>query len=64
MSRYVTLCVTYLARGAGGEPEGLWVRGPETVTLAAVQAGRGGGARGAGALPRFAAGELQRKRGL
>ena len=59
----VSRCVTYLARGAGGEPEGFWVRGAETVTPPAVQAGGGGGARG-GALPRFAPGELQRKRRL
>lgn len=54
--------VTYLARGAGGEPEGLRVGGAQAV--AAVQAGGGGGARGDGALPRPGPGELQRKRGL
>ena len=37
--------VTYLARGAWGEPEGVRVRGAETAAVSAVQAGGGGGAR-------------------
>ena len=54
--------VTYLARGAGGESEGVRVRGAE-ATVTAVQAGWGG-AGGGGALPRLGAGEFQRKRRL
>ena len=37
--------VTYLARGAWGEPQGVRVRGAETAAVSAVQAGGGGGAR-------------------
>ena len=58
----VSRCVTYLARGAGGESEGVRVWGAEAA-VTTVQTGWGG-AGGGGALPRLGAGEFQRKRRL
>ena len=52
--------MTYLARGARGESEGVRVRGAEAA-VAAVQAGGGAGG-GGGTLPRLGAREFQRKR--
>ena len=63
VSRILRSRVTYLARGARGESEGVRVRGAEAA-VAAVQAGGGGAGGGGGALPRLRAGEFQRKRGL